>query len=508
MKIKSPLKDVQDSLFRQAFVSILLLGASCFGVGYGVYAFAGVLIGYSAAGLLGVVGLYLLARAWSRLALKPTVFLTRAINHITNDTVPEPSPDPATLTTGRAYFEQLATSLYDTSIQKSAVPSDTKTSTQYDIARISPTPYVIMTSDGVIKEISLSFSQYLNLQPAEVIGAQLNDTCKFFFSSEDTLESWLEFATNKAVSISRSWDRVKITLADDSIRQFDLAAHFSKDSSGGGEVMVVLFDHTAKYAQDDSGASFVAMAVHELRTPLTIMRGYIEVFEDELTDKLSTEQAEFMRNLTAQAQQLTSFVNNIQNLSRIQDNALELVLKQEAWGPCLNTTLDDLEVRARSRKRILIRDIPADLPLVAVDRSTISEVIVNIIENSIKYTHTDDPITIRTYLKDDVTVETTIEDHGVGIPDALIGHVFDKFYRSHRTSKSVGGTGLGLYISKSIVEAHGGQIWVKSKEGDGSTFGFTIPTYASVADQVQNNDNGDIIRGAHGWIKNHTLYRG
>jgi two-component system, OmpR family, sensor histidine kinase VicK len=270
----------------------------------------------------------------------------------------------------------------------------------------------------------------------------------------------------------------------------------------------VLFDQTEKYSRDDSGASFVAMAVHELRTPLTIMRGYIEVFEDELTPQLNQEQAEFMRNLTAQAQQLNSFVNNIQNLARIQDNALELQLKGENWTQLLNTTIDAMDVRARSRHKTIVRNIPADLPLAAIDTGTMSEVIINILENSIKYTHIEEPIVVTSVVKDDNWIETTVTDKGIGIPDSLIGHVFDKFYRSHRTSRAVGGTGLGLYISKTIIDAHGGSIWVKSKEGEGSTFGFTIPTYESVKDQVVNTSDGSIMRGAHGWIKNHTLYRG
>jgi signal transduction histidine kinase len=86
--------------------------------------------------------------------------------------------------------------------------------------------------------------------------------------------------------------------------------------------------------------------------------------------------------------------------------------------------------------------------------------------------------------------------------------LFDKFYRSHRSRDNVGGTGLGLYLSKAIVEAHGGMIWVKSAEGKGSTFGFTLPTYESVAANIENPDNKqEIVRNAHGWIKNHSLIR-
>jgi two-component system sensor histidine kinase VicK len=89
----------------------------------------------------------------------------------------------------------------------------------------------------------------------------------------------------------------------------------------------------------------------------------------------------------------------------------------------------------------------------------------------------------------------------------VLPNLFDKFYRNHRTKTEVGGTGLGLFLCKSIIDAHGGQIWAKSKEGEGSTFGFTLVPYAKLADELKTGDNADITRTAHGWIKNHSLYR-
>jgi signal transduction histidine kinase len=105
-------------------------------------------------------------------------------------------------------------------------------------------------------------------------------------------------------------------------------------------------------------------------------------------------------------------------------------------------------------------------------------------------------------------IETTITDKGVGIQSNLIAHVFDKFYRAHQSKNSIGGTGLGLYLCRAIIVAHGGNIWVQSKEDQGSTFGFSVPIYETVKGQISKEDNGEIIRGAHGWIKNHSIYRG
>jgi signal transduction histidine kinase len=103
-------------------------------------------------------------------------------------------------------------------------------------------------------------------------------------------------------------------------------------------------------------------------------------------------------------------------------------------------------------------------------------------------------------------IETSIQDFGIGIPTSVMPELFRKFHRSHKSKVQVGGTGLGLYLSKALITAHGGNIWVRSKEGEGSTFSFTILPYDKVKDEQLAGEDG-IIRGAHGWIKNHSLYR-
>jgi signal transduction histidine kinase len=464
------------------------------------------------AGLL-VVSELVLGLVLSRPLVSATEFLARAILHVSSESAGTPAPKATSLKASTAFLEQLASYVYDMA-SKGAMSNypqaaqSTASSSLSEGLRMLPCPTLIVNKDRLVTHVSASALSYLGADATKVLDKPLHDVLKLSFSSDDTLEHWLDFSENKSISGTRSWDRVKLTVSDTDVKQLDLAAHFSKDDPNGQEIVLVLFDHTDKYGKDDSGASFVSMAVHELRTPLTVMRGYIEVFEDELADTLDPEQQEFLRNLSAQAQQLGSFVSNIQNLARIEGNALELQLKQENWAVILDSVFNDMQIRAKVRHKELVLDLPESLPMVAVDHTTISEVLVNIIENAIKYTHTDAPITIKTYLKDANFVETTVEDHGIGIPDGLVGHVFDKFYRSHRSSKAVGGTGLGLYIAKTIVDAHGGQIWVKTREGQGTTFGFTIPTYESVAHEIQSSDNGAIERSAHGWIKNHTLYRG
>jgi signal transduction histidine kinase len=145
-------------------------------------------------------------------------------------------------------------------------------------------------------------------------------------------------------------------------------------------------------------------------------------------------------------------------------------------------------------------------PAVGADHISISEVINNLIDNAIKYSGASKVINIETKVNQEGLVETTVQDFGVGIPSSIMPNLFTKFYRDHRNRAQIGGTGLGLYLSKAIVTAHGGTIWVRSKEGEGSTFGFTLLPYEKLA-AVQKAGESDVTRSAHGWIKNHSLYR-
>lgn len=303
------------------------------------------------------------------------------------------------------------------------------------------------------------------------------------------------------------WERVRIGLPGqgDSL-SFDLAGYYNQDNPEGHETLLVLFDHSEVYKQDDQAMSFVALSVHELRTPLTLLRGYIEVFDEELGPSLNAELKEFMKKMNASAQQLAAFVDNILNVAKIEDNQLTLQLHEENWADVLNTVVSDLSLRAGVRGITIKTDIAADLPPVGVDRYSIYEVVANLLDNAIKYSKGTKEIYLTATLNKDGLVETSVKDFGLGIDASILPHIFDKFYRNHRNRAQIGGTGLGLYLSKSIVDAHGGQTWVSSKVDQGSTFTFTVLPFAQL-EETNKGASSAITRSAHGWIKNHALYR-
>lgn len=328
------------------------------------------------------------------------------------------------------------------------------------------------------------------------------------FSEEDTLDTWLQDCrTNKATD-QTTWQRVRLKLADQTtVKQFDLAAAYSKGNPNDVEVILALFDETHRYQSDDQALDFIALAVHELRTPLTALRGYIEVFEDELADQLNPEMTSFMHKMQASAQQLTAFVSNILNVARIQEGQLALQLTEESWTDIIKGSADNLNLPARLRGVTIQYTVEPNVPTVAVDKISMTEVLNNLLDNAIKYNGRSKTITINAKLTTDGLVETTVQDNGVGIPTSVMPTLFEKFHRNHRNQTKIGGTGLGLYLCSSLVKAHGGNIWLKSKEGQGTTVGFTVQPYSSLAGKLKDSNNKDITRNAHGWIKNHSLYR-
>lgn len=460
-----------------------------------------------------VLSLSILPWLTARALGQPTKLLWQAILHIAPGAASIAAPKPDQLHFGRELVTSLINQIYQVAsvVDKLEKTNELATHDLHSnfIASSLPLPLFVLDKQEKIVYANDAALHYVKKEANEVIGQEAYAILDMSFTTDNTFDTWLKHAKENTVSDSQSWERVRIGQPDDgnSSLLFDLSAFYNKDNTLGYETLLVIFDHTQAYSQDDQAMGFVALSVHELRTPLTLLRGYIEAFDEELGPTLNDELKDFMRKMNASAQQLAAFVDNILNVAKIEDNQLTLQLHDEEWKAIVDGVVSDISLRAHVRGIEIKTDIPADLPHVGADRYSIYEVLANLIDNAIKYSGNTKEIIIKSTLTNDGEIETTVQDTGVGIPENVIPHIFDKFYRNHRNRAQIGGTGLGLYLSKAIVTAHGGQIWVRSKEGEGSTFGFTILPFSSLAEEQKNSDNGDIVRGAHGWIKNHSLYR-
>jgi two-component system, OmpR family, sensor histidine kinase VicK len=402
------------------------------------------------------------------------------------------APNVDKLRLGRKLVTSLAHQIYDLasmSQESHAVMQENEQT--FSSAQTKPTsisiidqigiPLFGINSDQKITIINRAAREYIDKKEEKIIGKPFYDVVSLSFQGEETFEQWLRKSQQNTAVGNKVWERV--CLADsqgDHIKQFDLNATFSKDNQSGTETMLAIFDRSEKYFRDDSEINFVSLAVHELRTPLTIMHGYIEVFEDEIGPELNSELADFMHKMKASAQQLTAFVGNILNVARVDENQLYLTLQRYNWSDIINFAIQDLEIRAEVNNIRIDVHTEENLPPVAVDQISIHEVINNLVDNAIKYSENSNKITIKSILNSEGMVEVSIQDYGIGIPLSAMHDLFKKFYRSHKSNFQVGGTGLGLYLCKALISAHGGNIWVRSKEGEGSIFTFTVQPYDKI----------------------------
>lgn len=453
----------------------------------------------------------LLAIFIGRYILEPLHVVWQAIVHIAPGISTVQAPNLEKVRLGRELVTTLVTQVYQFASQQDSKEQATRRKEMLQAATIVsrfPLPLFVFNKDQLVTNASDSALSYCQLESATLFGKPLFDNLNLEFSNERTLEAWIKDCQQNKVTDTEYWQHIRVRLpSGEEVRQCDMAAYYNRDNPSGTEFIVTLFDHTEDYNKDDQSLSFVAIAVHELRTPLTILRGYVEVFEDELGEKLDDEMKDFMHKMRVSSDQLSAFVNNILNVARVEENQLVLHLTEENWDNILREAAGTMELHAKVHGKTFEYQIDANLPSVGVDRVSILEVVDNLLDNAIKYSDKSDKIILKSALNKAGMVETSIQDFGVGIPTSVLSNLFEKFYRNHRTRGQIGGTGLGLYLCKAIVSAHGGQIWVKSKEGEGSTFGFTLQPYKQLAAELKKGNNTDIVRQAHGWIKNHSLYR-
>lgn len=446
----------------------------------------------------------------SNFALAPLTVLRQVILSLSPDNKTSP-PDLTDLKIGQELTTGLAAQVNQLAniAQKAAEEEKTqvKDLRRNFIAQNLPLPLLILDPTETISFANEAAVKYIGIEAKDMIGKNVYMVLDMSFPSNDTFDTWLKSVKSKVATAAFTWERVRLNVRDNHPpRLFDLAAYYNRGNPDHHETMLTLFDHTKQYSQDEQAVSFIALSVHELRTPLTLLRGYIEVFEEELESTANPELHNFMQKMHAQAEQLTAFVNNILNVARVDNDQLELKLQSEDWPTVLKSSIEMISLRAKVRGITLKCRIHHGMPAVGIDSLSIREVLNNLIDNAIKYSGNSKLIEIETFLNPEGKIETHITDHGLGVPANILPNLFTKFYRDHHNRAQIGGTGLGLYLSKAIVAAHGGDIWVTSQEGQGSTFAFTVLPYDQVADQQKMTGEG-LTRAASGWIKNHSLYR-
>jgi signal transduction histidine kinase len=221
---------------------------------------------------------------------------------------------------------------------------------------------------------------------------------------------------------------------------------------------------------------FIDVVSHELRTPLTVMRGYIDLMESEHAARSDPKSAARLKTIKSNTDRLYSLVESMLDVSRLEKGSLQISPEPVRLESILEETVQARRQEAEDKKQTMVLEIDGALPLMMADRRRLKDVFNNIVDNAIKYTQEGGRIQVCARDEGKV-VHVWVKDNGIGIPLENIGKIFDRFHivASNDLSHQVDRLGLGLPISKGIVEAHGGRMWVESQVGRGSVFHVDLP---------------------------------
>ncbi len=222
-------------------------------------------------------------------------------------------------------------------------------------------------------------------------------------------------------------------------------------------------------------SDFISIVSHELRTPLSAIKGFLSMVLKKDFGELGDKQFHYLNRVYQSNQRMIDLVEDLLDVSNIESGRINLLPNPIAMENIISEVVSELASKGFERQIMLKVNRHHRLPLVLADETRLRQILVNLVDNAIKYSLPKSDVVVDFKVKADELV-TSISDHGVGIAPSQIERIFQKFGRIYNPmSLQAGGTGLGLYIVKNLVENHGGKIWVTSREGKGSKFSFSLP---------------------------------
>lgn len=218
---------------------------------------------------------------------------------------------------------------------------------------------------------------------------------------------------------------------------------------------------------------FLAMISHELRTPLTSIKGFATTLLANDVEWQPAEQRDFVETIDVEADKLADLIEQLLDLSRLEAGTMRIITRRVNWDEILATAT--VQLQALTANHRLVIEYNPDLPALRVDVARAAQVLTNLVNNAVKYSAPQTPITILAIKLTEMFVKVSVSDQGVGIPPEARNRVFEAFQQLESQRGNTQGAGLGLAICRGLVEAHGGRIWVEDRDGPGTTISFTLP---------------------------------
>ncbi len=299
--------------------------------------------------------------------------------------------------------------------------------------------------------------------------AMLNRPCNDVIRS-DELRQGISLVLQSGKSVTQ-----ELTLMQGNLSQYFQIHLVPLVMTEGIDGCVAIFhDMTTIRRTEKMRRDFVANVSHELRTPLSAINGYAETLLDGALSDPDVAR-DFVRVIFRHSQRLSQLVADLLDLSKLESLDFEPELAPVTLKPLIHKVHSMVESNVQGKNLMFFIHLPDDLPKVLANLSNLEQVITNLVDNAIKYTHEGGTIAVSAFETDNGMIQINVSDTGIGIEAKHIPRLFERFYRVDKArSREMGGTGLGLSIVKHIIQYHGGDIWVESEVNKGSTFSFTL----------------------------------
>ncbi len=336
----------------------------------------------------------------------------------------------------------------------------------------NPGGIVILDSKGVVQTVNKAFADFLGISPREAIGKRCEEVVR------------LEQVKGVDVCSCARAGSVRGSIYSEGVlkrpgrKDKILGVTCTPIYDDGGRVINIILtaqDITRFREAEEMEATFISIISHELKTPVAVIKGYAGTLrrEDANWDRKTIEAG--LAVIEEESDRLAELIDNLLEVSKIQAGALKIRPEPVDLKPLIDEVIERFSVQ--TLRHTFVKDLPEELPLAYADPKRVRQILDNLVSNAIKYSPDGGIVRIGAW-SNGRALTVYVADQGVGIPPEEQGKLFKRFYRidssERRTTK---GTGLGLYLVKSLVEAQGGRVWVHSEPGKGSTFFFTLPIY-------------------------------
>lgn len=327
--------------------------------------------------------------------------------------------------------------------------------------------FALVDSTGRVAFWNLRAQEFLRLPANEMLGA----------TSEEMIARVAAQTTNRDKVPSQllaAFDHPSADVAIELQTTLDppriLSARvFSIQSSG---TALILRDVTREREADAMKSQLLSTVSHELRTPLASIKGFATTLLRQDVKWSESEQRDFLRIIEDETDRLTEIIDNLLDMSQIEAGALRIDKEPTQLRALIREMVD--EMRMRTEAHWFVVDLPNELPRVLADPRRVRQVIRNLLDNAVKYSK-GGQIAVACQVESDHVV-VSVSDQGEGISPEYLSKIFDRFFQvDGKSTRRQGGSGLGLSISRGIVQAHGGKMWAESEIGRGTVFRFTLP---------------------------------